>query len=147
MQDARRHTPYGFGGLEASSITVGAVLYSSVNGSSRIASELWNSGRCTPLAAAIACGSVEAAALLLRQPGVRTLESSAVCRAAVAAVRTEQVRILLDRGSDPNERDAPERSRLCEGVFNVRAIVTPLEMALRGGRRETAALLRERGAN
>lgn len=41
---------------------------------------------CTPLAAALRCGSEDAVRLLMEQPGIRTLASSAVCRAAVRAL-------------------------------------------------------------
>lgn len=65
---------------------------------------------------------------------------------AVAAGRTEQARLLLDMGLDPNEDDVPERSIRCESdVFGERQVVTPLYMALSEGHFEIAELLRERG--
>ena len=73
------------------------------------------------------------------------LKGTMLCMAAVAG-RTEQVRILLDRGLDPNEDDVPERSVYRENqIFGNPQVVTPLYMALMKGQLETAALLRERG--
>ena len=39
---------------------------------------------CSPLAAAIACGSIEAARLLMSRPGIRLADSPSVCQAALA---------------------------------------------------------------
>jgi len=47
----------------------------------------WMIQNATPLAAAVACGSREAAAVLLRSPEVWTAESGVVCRAAVSALQ------------------------------------------------------------
>lgn len=47
----------------------------------------WTLRNVTPLAAAIACGSREAAAVLLRCPEVWKAESGVVCRAAVSALQ------------------------------------------------------------
>lgn len=47
----------------------------------------WNIQCATPLAAAVACGSRRAAAVLLRWPGVWKAESGVVCRAAVSALQ------------------------------------------------------------
>ena len=55
------------------------------NGQSKKAHRLLE--RVTPLAAAILCGSADAARLL-RESGARTVESSAVCAAAVLALRS-----------------------------------------------------------
>ena len=46
----------------------------------------WSIHNITPLAAAVACGSREAAAVLLRCPEVWKAESGVVCRAAVSAL-------------------------------------------------------------
>ncbi len=75
------------------------------------------------------------------------LTGTMLCLAA-AAGRTRQVRELLDRGFDPNERDRPIRSIHTDGedLFGTPSVVTPLFMALEKGHRETARLLRERGA-
>ena len=66
----------------------------------------------TPLAAAIACGSVETTELLLRQPGVRVEDSSAVCRAAVLALngtpRQKECARMAFRLTGPEERMAEE---------------------------------------
>ena len=48
-----------------------------------IGNVLLNVHNCSPLAAAIACGSMEAVRLLLRRPGIRVAESPSVCRAAL----------------------------------------------------------------
>ena len=73
------------------------------------------------------------------------LNGTMLC-AAAAAGRTEQVRILLERGLDPNEQDAGFRSVYAQGgPFGESRIVTPLYMALEKGHEETARLLREHG--
>lgn len=73
------------------------------------------------------------------------LNGTLLCLAA-AAGRTEQVRLLLDAGYDPNEADMPCRSTYsgCEPLRET-TVVTPLYMALKKGYTETARLLRERG--
>lgn len=74
-----------------------------------------------------------------------SLNGSMLC-AAAAAGRTEQVRLLLDRGFDPNEADMAWRSTYSNGgTFSESLVVTPLYMALEKGHYETARLLRERG--
>ena len=73
------------------------------------------------------------------------LNSNPLC-AAAAAGRTEQARLLLDAGYDPNEADMPSRSTYNDGTgFGETRVVTPLYMALEKGHSETARLLRERG--
>ena len=73
------------------------------------------------------------------------LNGNPLC-AAAAAGRTEQVRLLLDAGYDPNEADMPSRSTYNDGMgFGETRVVTPLYMALEKGHSETARLLRERG--
>lgn len=74
-----------------------------------------------------------------------SLNGSLLC-AAAAAGRTEQVRLLLDRGFDPNEAEMTWRSVCSNGaVFSESSVVTPLYMAMEKGHYETARLLRERG--
>ncbi len=68
---------YGFGGVHESFLYMITDLYLQKR------REIWH---LTPLAAAVACGSVETAELLLGCPGVRLAESSAVCRAAMLAL-------------------------------------------------------------
>ena len=72
------------------------------------------------------------------------LRGSLLCLAA-AAGRTEQVKLLLDRGADPNEDELFLRSCLYGPNFP-KGIVTPLAMAERMGHEDTAAVLRSRGA-
>ena len=76
---------FGFGGLAQSKLILGPGEYNTYQ--KTIAKPQWSIDCCTPLAAAIACGSVSATHLLLRQPGVERERSSAVCAAALAAVR------------------------------------------------------------
>lgn len=77
--------------------------------------------------------------------GVESMTGTMLCLAA-AAGRTEQARLLLDAGIDPNEDDVPERSVYRENeLFGETRVVTPLYMALSRGQYETAALLRSRG--
>ena len=76
---------------------------------------------------------------------LHVVKGTMLCLAA-AAGRTEQVRLLLDRGVDPNEDDVPDRSIHIIQVYEHLEVVTPLSMALQWGHPETASLLRERGA-
>jgi len=63
--------------------------YISCNRSEEMFDRVWSINCCTPLAAAVACGSMDAVELLLKQPGVWSRESSAVCRAAIAVMQEE----------------------------------------------------------
>ena len=72
------------------------------------------------------------------------LMGTLLCLAA-AAGRTEQVRELLERGMDPNENDAPQRSVFMSEPYVFGTVVTPLHMALKYGHRETAKLLERYG--
>ncbi len=73
------------------------------------------------------------------------LNGTLLCMAA-AAGRTEQVKMLLDLGLDPNEDDVPQRSVYYEdNLFGTSQVVTPLYMALKKGQLETAELLRAHG--
>lgn len=85
---------------------------------------------------------------LLRGDWINSAEAvhgTMLCVAA-AAGRTEQVRLLLDMGLDPNEDDVPRRSTFyTHELFGTAQVVTPLYMALSKGHLETAELLRERG--
>ncbi len=74
------------------------------------------------------------------------LTGTPLCLAA-AAGRTEQVRLLLKLGFDPDEDDVPARSvyNAHDPVWNDR-VVTPLGMAVELGHAKTAALLRRYGA-
>ena len=56
----------GFGGLMMSVLTMGESEYRFAGGAAVIGGRRWQTDCCTPLAAAIACGSRNAAALLLR---------------------------------------------------------------------------------
>lgn len=73
------------------------------------------------------------------------LNGTPLCMAA-AAGRTEQVKMLLELGLDPNEDDVPQRSVYCEDeLFGTPQVVTPLYMALEKGHIKAAELLRARG--
>ena len=72
------------------------------------------------------------------------LMGTLLCLAA-AAGRTDQVRELLERGMDPNENDAPQRSVFMSEPYVFDTVVTPLHMALKYGHLETAKLLERYG--
>ena len=72
------------------------------------------------------------------------LMGTLLCLAA-AAGRTDQVRELLERGVDPNENDAPQRSVFMSEPHSFDTVVTPLYMARKYGHRETAKLLERNG--
>ena len=113
----------------------------------------------TGIAAAACCGRNPELLQLLLESGAapekrikirwgrlsEELKGTMLCLAA-AAGRTEQVRLLLERGMDPNENDVSERSAFCESIFDVPRVVTPLFMALKKGQYETALLLESYGA-
>lgn len=112
----------GSGGAPDSQLTIGEAEYNTYEKSVR--QVLWSTDRCTPLAAALACGSKRAARLLLKQPDVEWEHGSALCRAAVAALhyggsnQMECLRLVF-RLKSPPFCGSMNRELLCERALDL----------------------------
>lgn len=115
----------GFGGMSQSGLVLGVGEHNTYQ--KAIAEPQWSIDCCTPLAAAIACGSVSAVRLLLRQPGVRREDSSAVCAAALMAVcgaetQQECVRMVFGLRNLALNPSALKRELLSERALDLATI-------------------------
>lgn len=98
----------------------------------------WTISHPTPLAAAMVCGSKSAVRALLRRGGVKKLEHTAVCRAAVAALhgskeQRECLSLALGLRSGADDPDGMARELLGRHMPCVAAVAdlcTPEELAL-----------------